>query len=174
MTTVSRTLQLFIAALVIVAGLSAAAVRVFFPNVDHYRGDLETWLSGVAGQPVAIGSVEAEWRGLRPEFRVRDLRLRDPDRRGREGAVNAHFESATVTVDVLASLLGGGLRPSRIHMGDVTLRVNRAARAGAPDAALEDNLRALLAWGCPITGCGSTRPGWSSPTCASPASRSRS
>ena len=70
MKTVSRTLQLFIAALVIVVGLSAASVRVLFPNADRYRGDLEIWLAGIAGQPVAIGSLQAEWRGWRPEFRI--------------------------------------------------------------------------------------------------------
>ncbi|MCK5365577.1 MAG: hypothetical protein KAR22_21525, partial [Gammaproteobacteria bacterium] len=94
MKTVSRTLQLFIAALVIVVGLSAASVRVLFPNADRYRGDLEVWLAGIAGQPVAIGSLQAEWRGWRPEFRITDLRLRDPTQRGKDGGVNAHFESA--------------------------------------------------------------------------------
>jgi uncharacterized protein (TIGR02099 family) len=147
MRTVSRTLQLFIAALVVIVGLTAASVRVLFPNADRYRGDLESWLSGVAGQPVAIGSLEAEWRGLGPEFRITNLRLRDPAQRGRDGAVNAHFESATVTVDVLASLLDRELRPNRIRMGDVRLRVNRGGRALGPDAALGEDLRALLAWG---------------------------
>ena len=147
MRTVSRTLQLFIAALVVIVGLTAASVRVLFPNADRYRGDLESWLSGVAGQPVAIGSLEAEWRGLGPEFRIKDLRLRDPAQRGRDGAVNAHFESATVTVDVLASLLDRELRPNRIHMGDVTLRVNRGAGSVGADAALGEDLHALLAWG---------------------------
>lgn len=145
MRTVSRTLQCFIAALIVVVGLSAASVRVLFPNADRYRGDLERWLSGVAGQPVAIGQLEAEWRGLRPEFRIRDLRVRDPAQHGRDGAINARFESATVAVDVLASLLSGELCPSHIHMGDVTLRVDRVA--GAPDTTLGEHLQALLAWG---------------------------
>jgi uncharacterized protein (TIGR02099 family) len=147
MRTVSRTLQLFIAALIVIVGLTAASVRVLFPNADRYRGDLESWLSGVAGQPVAIGSLEAEWRGLGPEFRITDLRLRDPAQRGRDGAINARFESATVTVDVLASLLDGELRPDRIQMGDVTLRVNRGAASLGRDAALGEDLHALLAWG---------------------------
>ena len=108
MSTVSRTLQLFIAALIVIVGLTAASVRVLFPNADRYRGDLESWLSGVAGQPVAIGSLEAEWRGLGPEFRITDLRLRDPAQRGRDGAVNARFESR-----VARARCGARRRPAR-------------------------------------------------------------
>lgn len=146
MKTVSRTLQLVIAVLVVVVGLSAASVRVLFPNADRYRGDLETWLGGIAGQPVAIGSLEAEWRGWRPEFRINDLRVRDRAQRGKDGGVNARFESATVSVDVLASLLGGELRPVNIHVDDVALRVNKATEAAAPDTPLRQHLLALLQW----------------------------
>jgi uncharacterized protein (TIGR02099 family) len=148
--TVSRTLQLVIAVLVIVVGLGVASVRVMFPNADRYRDDLEGWLAGVAGQPVAIGSLEAEWHGWGPEFRITDLKLREPTQRGKDGGVNAHFESATVSVDVLASLLGGKLRPRHIRMGDVSLRVTQAAGARAPDAGpdaeLEQHGLALLDW----------------------------
>ena len=146
MKTVSRTLQLFVAALVIAVGLSVAALRVLIPNADHYRGDLEFWLAGIAGQPVAIGSLEAEWRGWQPEFRIKDLKLRNPAQLGKDGAVNAHFESATVTVDVLASLLSGQLRPRDIRVGEVSLRVNEAAGAVGPDTALDQHLLALLEW----------------------------
>ena len=48
MKTAGRTLQLLIA--VIVMGLSAASVGVLFPNADRYRGDLESWLAGIAGR----------------------------------------------------------------------------------------------------------------------------
>ena len=146
MKTASRTLQLFIAALLIAVGLSVAAVRVLMPNADHYRGDLEIWLAGIAGQPVAIGSLEAEWRGWRPEFRIKDLKLRDPAQLGKDGAVNAHFQSATITVDVLASLLSAQLRPRDIRVGHVSLRANLAADAMGPDAALDQHLLALLEW----------------------------
>jgi uncharacterized protein (TIGR02099 family) len=144
--TVSRTLQLFIAVLVVVVGLSAASVRVLFPAADRYRGDLETWLAAIVGQPVAIGSVQAEWRGWGPEFRINDLRLRDPAQRGKDGGVNARFESATVAVDALASLLGGALRPTHIRMGDISLRINAAAEATGPDAAIRQHLTAVLDW----------------------------
>ena len=146
MKTVSRTLQLVIAALVITVGLSVAALRVLIPNADHYRGDLEIWLAGIAGQPVAIGSLEAEWRGWQPEFHIKDLKLRDPAQLGKDGAVNAHFESATVTVDVLASLLSAQLRPRDIRVGDVSLRVNEAVEAVDPDTAFDQHLLALLEW----------------------------
>ncbi len=146
MRTVSRTLQLFIAVLIVVVGLGIASVRVLFPNADRYRDDLESWVAGVAGRPVAIGSLEAEWRGLRPQFRITDVTLREPAQRGKDGGVNAHFESATVSVDVLASLLGGELRPRHIHVGDVSLRINRAVDVVGPDAAFEQHLSALLAW----------------------------
>jgi len=145
--TVGRTLQIFIAVLVIVAGLSAASVRVLFPNADRYRGDLESWLVQLVGQPVAIGSLEAEWRGWGPVFRINDIKVRDPTQRGKDGGVNTRFESATVTVDVLASLLSGALRPTRIQMGDVSLRINQQTPgAVGPDAAVQRHASALLEW----------------------------
>ncbi|GMQ96097.1 MAG: YhdP family protein [Gammaproteobacteria bacterium] len=146
MKTVGRTFQIVIAVLVVVVGLGAASVRVLFPNADRYRGDLESWLVQVVGQPVTIGSLEAKWRGWGPEFRINDLKLRDPTQRGKDGGINARFESATITVDVLASLLGGVLRPTRIQVSDVSLRVNRAAGAVGPDAAFEQHRLALLDW----------------------------
>ncbi len=82
MKTAGRILKLLIAALVIVVGVSAASVGVLFANADRYRGDLESWLAGIAGQPVAIGSLEAEWWGWRLEFRIKDLRLGDAEKHG--------------------------------------------------------------------------------------------
>ncbi len=146
MRTTGRTLQLVTAVLVIVVGLTVASVRVLFPNADRYREDLEDWLAAVAGQPVAIGSLQAEWRGLGAEFRVTDLQLRESSQIGKDGGVNARFESATVSVDVIGSLLSGKLRPQRISIGEVSMRLGQATDAGGSAAGLEQHALAVLEW----------------------------
>ncbi|RZU44924.1 uncharacterized protein (TIGR02099 family) [Fluviicoccus keumensis] len=49
-----------------------------FTRIDQYRPQVEARLSAVISAPVRIRKIEAEWRGLKPEFRVIGLQLRDP------------------------------------------------------------------------------------------------
>src|SRR5690606_35377640 len=47
------------------------------PNIDAYRAHLERAMSAAVGQRITIGQVQADWRGLRPQFTFRDVTVFD-------------------------------------------------------------------------------------------------
>ena len=55
------------------------------PQVERYQANVVAALSRAAGLPVKIGSLHADWDGLRPRLTVTDLRVYDRD--GREALV---------------------------------------------------------------------------------------
>ena len=79
-----RALVLALATTVTLAVLAGATVAVLryavFPQADAFRPRVEALLTRAIGQDVRIGRLEADWRGLRPRFRVTELVL------SREGA----------------------------------------------------------------------------------------
>lgn len=56
------------AGLVVVGGVILALRYAVLPNVESYRGDIETILTRATGQRVSIGEIKADWQGLRPQF----------------------------------------------------------------------------------------------------------
>src|SRR6266853_6021790 len=51
------------------------------PKVAEYRSDVEQYASRVLGQRIAIGAMEADWRGLRPELLLANVTVFDHDGR---------------------------------------------------------------------------------------------
>ncbi|MEW5755594.1 MAG: YhdP family protein [Pseudomonadota bacterium] len=51
------------------------AAQLLFPKVQDYRAELESWASGVLGQPLRIGTLETRWRYFSPEMVLRDVAL---------------------------------------------------------------------------------------------------
>ena len=47
------------------------------PDIGRYHGDITAMASRVMGQPVIIGKIEADWRGLRPRLLLTDVRILD-------------------------------------------------------------------------------------------------
>ncbi|MBT9612519.1 MAG: TIGR02099 family protein [Burkholderiales bacterium] len=47
------------------------------PEVGQYRADIEAQISRAAGQKVAIGDIQASWRGLRPHLKLTQLVIHD-------------------------------------------------------------------------------------------------
>lgn len=65
--------------------LFAAIVLVLryavLPQIEHYRGDLESALSKSLHLPVSVAKLEADWQGLRPRLTLSGLAIRDRDNR---------------------------------------------------------------------------------------------
>jgi uncharacterized protein (TIGR02099 family) len=51
------------------------------PKVTEYRGDIELMASKALGQRIAIGSIDADWQGLRPELLLGNVTVYDQDGR---------------------------------------------------------------------------------------------
>ncbi len=64
------------------------------PNIDRYKTDVEQMATRVIGKPVAISTIHASWRGLRPHLTLNNVVVREKD--GGQ-ALNLPKVSATVS-----------------------------------------------------------------------------
>ena len=55
------------------------------PNIERWSPQIVDAISRGVGQKVTVGSIEADWPGLRPRIELSDVRLHD--REGREALV---------------------------------------------------------------------------------------
>lgn len=60
-----------------VAGLLLALRYWILPDIGRYQDTVATSISQAIGQPVSIGSIAADWRGLLPHLRLTDVRILD-------------------------------------------------------------------------------------------------
>jgi uncharacterized protein (TIGR02099 family) len=64
---------------VIVVCIVALAFKFWvMPNIASYEGMLEATASKAVGQPVDVGSLEADWSGLNPRVILHDVRMTPP------------------------------------------------------------------------------------------------
>lgn len=50
---------------------------IVLPNIGDYQPQIEKLASKALGQPLTIGSIQADWQGLRPHFVFEDVMMRD-------------------------------------------------------------------------------------------------
>lgn len=72
--------------LVLVAGLGFAAIILMLrywilPDIGQYRDDIAQRMGRAAGQRVSIGSISANWDGLRPQLALSQVAVHDPEGR---------------------------------------------------------------------------------------------
>lgn len=48
-----------------------------FPDIEHYREDITAIASQVVNQPITIGTIQADWHGIRPRLIFSDVRMLD-------------------------------------------------------------------------------------------------
>mgnify|MGYP001031666540 CR=1 FL=1 len=129
---VSSTLFLFLrrasrwlaalAALAALGGASAAALMYFWvlPNIADHRDTVASLMSRALGQRVTLEAVSGVWQQARPEFRLRGVRLIDPEGRAALYLPELHAAFAW------RSLLFLEPRFNRIELQGLTLGVRRA------------------------------------------------
>ena len=59
----------------LLGAVTLTGLRVFLPELGHYRPQVEAWLSRIADRQVEVGAIHADWRGWTPVFRIEDVRL---------------------------------------------------------------------------------------------------
>lgn len=106
--------------LIIATALLVSLVRLLLPVVGQYRSDVEAWINQSVGQPVVIGALAAEWRGLGPSLKLTAVHMRDAEQRP-----VAYFEEVNIDIDVVASLLHGRFEPGHITVTGVNLSIVR-------------------------------------------------
>lgn len=102
-----------------VAALVLGLRYVVLPNADHWRPEISARLSAAVGMPIQLGEVSAEWRGLNPSVRVRNLDVLDAN-----GNSLLHVPSVEARLG-WRSVLAGGLQFVSLDVHGLKLRVLR-------------------------------------------------
>ncbi len=94
------------------------------PDIEHYHGLITVSVSQAIGQPVSIGKIEADWRGIRPHLLLTDVRILDKNKPGMTALALQHVDS----VVSWRSLLQGEVRLYRLELDQPDLLVRRDAQ----------------------------------------------
>ena len=66
-----------VAALLLAGGIVLGARYWLLPNIEAYRGDVETALSKATGQRITIGQISGDWTELRPHIALGEVTVYD-------------------------------------------------------------------------------------------------
>ena len=91
------------------------------PQIENYRGDVETALTRALKLPVSIAAIDAGWAGLRPQLGIHGLTVRDAQGRPALDFDNVQAELAW------SSLWHFGLRLHRLEIAAPDLDIRRDA-----------------------------------------------
>lgn len=108
-------------ATIILAAVAIGVVRLLLPFAGHYRADIEQRVSETLGQPVKIGAVDMQWRGLNPRMRLSDVHLLNDT----GGRTLYRFGEMVVEVDPLYFLRHGRIKPGGLRVSGVMLSLVR-------------------------------------------------
>lgn len=109
------------AALVVLLALVLTLARTLLPHADTYHDEIQQLISERAEQPVKIGTVTAQWRGITPYLVVTNIDLLDTE--GKTSLL--HFGSAAIGLDLWQSLLQKQVVFSSLTMRELRLYVTR-------------------------------------------------
>ena len=91
------------------------------PRIAEYRSDIEQGISTAINLPVSIGSIEADWQGLRPRLTLGELKVAD-----KEGRPALSFDRVEAVLG-WSSLLHLDVRLHRLEIDAPTLSMRREA-----------------------------------------------
>jgi len=111
---------------------SVLAMRYWIlPNIEAHRAVIVGAFTRGLGLPVRVGTIQADWQGLRPRISLSDVRVYDPD--GREALVLP----AVHTIVSWRSLMAAQLRMRSLVIDSPRLSVRRDAAGRLYVAGLE-------------------------------------
>lgn len=117
-----------LAGLALLGAATLAGMRILLPELGQHRPAVEQWLSGITGHRVELGTIDVHWRGWTPVFRVEDVRLAGGGDTGdTRPDPSIRLASLTFSIDPLALLRSGALRPREISASGASLVVVRRA-----------------------------------------------
>ncbi|HHH40313.1 MAG TPA: hypothetical protein ENK50_12165, partial [Sedimenticola sp.] len=126
-------LALLAVVLLAIVALTLSAGRLAAPLVADLRVEAEHWASGQLGQPVRIGAIALQWRGLEPELILHDVTLFSP---GDEQPV-LRFAEGRVSIKLLDSLTSGAIQSGSVTLVGIDILVKRKADGSLVVSGLE-------------------------------------
>lgn len=88
--------------LLLLSALLLTAARLALKSADHFRPQLERWLSEVLELPVRVGGIEGSWRYAYPILKLHDLTLSAED--AAETGGRLRIDDIELELDLFASL----------------------------------------------------------------------
>ncbi|MEE9552485.1 MAG: DUF3971 domain-containing protein, partial [Gammaproteobacteria bacterium] len=110
-----------LAAVILTTAVCVTIIRLALPNIGEYRLDIQTWITEYMGQPVEIKHIEANWQGWVPHLYLKDILILDEE----SADSIANFESAHITIDLLASLKQKQFIPAHVSTSGLDLTLIR-------------------------------------------------
>ena len=92
------------------------------PDIERYHGSITESVSQAIGQPVTIGRIEADWRGIRPHLLLTDVHILD-----KQGQVALALERVDNVVS-WRTLLAGEVRLHSLELDQPELVIKRDAQ----------------------------------------------
>jgi len=136
-----------------------AIARALLPNASDYKSDVTSTLSDYLGQPVMVGSLDAEWHGFGPALVMNEINVLD----SKSKLSVLQFEKARIGIGLISSLFQQKPVISGITLVGVDLALTREkngrfvvagienerkdkSKDGSQDGEAADELDALTSW----------------------------
>jgi len=97
--------------LLFAGGLMLALRYLVLPDIERYHDSITSIASQIAGQPVTIGKIKADWQGLRPHLSLTDVRILD-----KRGKTMLALQQVDTVVSWVTALTG----QLRLHTLEIT------------------------------------------------------
>ncbi len=111
--------------LTLVGGALILGLRYWIlPDIERYHNDITASLTQAIGQPVTIGKIEADWRGMRPHLMLSDVRILEKNKPGMTALALQHVDGVVGWL----TLLRGEVRLHSLELDQPDLLVRRDAQ----------------------------------------------
>ena len=112
------------ATLILFAGAAALLSLRYWvlPDIGRYHADITAMASRAIGQPVIIGKVEADWRGIRPHLLFTDVRILDGS--GQTALVLPRIDNVISWM----TLISGEVRLHSVEFDQPNIQIKRDAQ----------------------------------------------
>ena len=123
-----------LAGVVVLGAVAMAGLRLLLPELEHYRPEIERWVSRFTERQVAFESIDAHWRGWTLVFQLNGVRLAGDGPTGAPATGDATDDAAgdairlaslSFSIDPIESLRSGALQPREITASGASLAVVR-------------------------------------------------
>ena len=109
--------------LFVIAAVVITVFRFWLPALVDRKAEVENFLTKQIGQPVVIGEMAADWRGLYPALHARKLALKDSDG---ENIVQLSLDELSLYLDIIP-LIQGKFVFREINLKSPVVHVSRSA-----------------------------------------------
>ncbi|TPW13290.1 MAG: hypothetical protein FD130_1600, partial [Halothiobacillaceae bacterium] len=124
--------KLFVITTITVALLLSVA-RLLLPLLGDYRHEIAARLGDALGQPLLIGEINAQWRGVRPSLQLKNVVLLDRQTHNKV----LMFDEVAVQFNFLKSILNGRPELQTLTLSGVELAIKRHANGALAVAGME-------------------------------------